>query len=201
MTGRLSKGEQRKLELIDHALACLAKKGYAETSLRDIAAAANLNLGRLHYYFGSRTELLLHAIVRYKSRFLEQLDAAVETARTPRALRDELIDIFTVAATRNAYVHRLWYDVKSRSLFDPSLQQIVDDIDTALRNFLTRALQRLGEPTDAHAVERSYYLLDAFFFQAIADTVRGKQGVPQRFVRQAKTVLKTKASANQPPAR
>src|SRR5258707_8772719 len=49
-------------QLLEGAIECLRTKGYARTTARDIAAAANANLASIGYHFGS-TEALVNAAV------------------------------------------------------------------------------------------------------------------------------------------
>jgi AcrR family transcriptional regulator len=51
-------------QLLDGAIECLRTKGYARTTARDIAAAANANLASIGYHFGSKEALLNEAIMR-----------------------------------------------------------------------------------------------------------------------------------------
>ena len=54
--------ENHRQRLLDGALRCLQEKGYAATTARDIAAAANANLGSIGYHFNSKDALLSEAI-------------------------------------------------------------------------------------------------------------------------------------------
>ena len=93
MTHVSLKREKRRIELSDHAIHCFAEQGYAETSLRDIAAAAGINLGRLHYYFGSKTDLVTFAIRRYKSSYITNLNCHVPSneGKSARHKRDDQV--------------------------------------------------------------------------------------------------------------
>jgi AcrR family transcriptional regulator len=54
--------ENHRERLLHGALKCLREKGYAHTTARDIAAAANANLGSIGYHFGSKEALLGEAL-------------------------------------------------------------------------------------------------------------------------------------------
>jgi AcrR family transcriptional regulator len=54
--------ENHREQLLQGAMRCLREKGYAHTTARDIAAAANSNLGSIGYHFGSKEALLNEAI-------------------------------------------------------------------------------------------------------------------------------------------
>lgn len=64
MTARDEQKEQRRQLIIDKAIELFAKKGYAETKIGDIAAAADMSVGLMFHYFESK-EKLLEEIVRY----------------------------------------------------------------------------------------------------------------------------------------
>src|SRR3989440_872256 len=51
-------------QLLEGAIECLRNKGYARTTARDIAAAANANLASIGYHFGSKEALLNEAITQ-----------------------------------------------------------------------------------------------------------------------------------------
>jgi len=51
-------------QLLEGAIECLRTKGYARTTTRDIAAAANANLASIGYHFGSKEALLNQDILR-----------------------------------------------------------------------------------------------------------------------------------------
>jgi len=50
-------------QLLQAAIECLQTKGYARTTARDIAAAADANLASIGYHFGSKEALLYEAII------------------------------------------------------------------------------------------------------------------------------------------
>ena len=64
---------------------CLREKGYAHTTARDIAAAANSNLGSIGYHFGSKEALLNEAIREGFAEWTAQLGsiAFAEAGATP----------------------------------------------------------------------------------------------------------------------
>jgi TetR/AcrR family transcriptional regulator len=54
---KYKKSETSRQQVIDAAIATLAKKGFARTSVQDIADAANLSKGAVHYHFESKDDL------------------------------------------------------------------------------------------------------------------------------------------------
>lgn len=60
-------------QLLEGAIECLRSKGYARTTARDIATAANANLGSIGYHYGSKEALLNEAILRTCERWVDRL--------------------------------------------------------------------------------------------------------------------------------
>jgi AcrR family transcriptional regulator len=73
------KSEDSKKQVLDAAIAMLAERGLAQTSIQDIADAAGLSKGAVHYHFESKDELL----ARVLDRCCESIEARV------RAVFDE----------------------------------------------------------------------------------------------------------------
>src|SRR5260370_27306840 len=63
-------------QLLEGAIECLRTKGYARTTARDIAAAANANLASIGYHFGSKEALLNEAITRTCDEWTTRLGQA-----------------------------------------------------------------------------------------------------------------------------
>jgi len=56
--------DQTKERIVDAAYRALVKRGYHETSMKDIAAEAGVAPGLAHYYFQTKEDLLVAAIER-----------------------------------------------------------------------------------------------------------------------------------------
>jgi len=67
------KSEDSRRQVLDAAIALLATRGLAATSIQDIADAAGLSKGAVHYHFESKDELLGHVL----DRCCESIEARV----------------------------------------------------------------------------------------------------------------------------
>ncbi len=97
MTRRSRMAHERlaRMELIlDSAEKLFVEKGYAETSINDIAAEADFSRTSIYQYFSSKEEIYLHILDRYTEPLTERLQQATARARTVpakiRAFLDEL---------------------------------------------------------------------------------------------------------------
>ncbi|MER7331953.1 MULTISPECIES: TetR/AcrR family transcriptional regulator [unclassified Micromonospora] len=72
-------------DLLAGAKRCLAEKGYAHTTARDIVAAAGAHLGSIGYHFGSKDALLNAAVLETFDAWGDAIAAAVvaEPGGTP----------------------------------------------------------------------------------------------------------------------
>ena len=67
-----------RADILDSAESLFARKGYAATSLREIAEQVGVNAAMVHYYFGTKLALLRHVL----ERTLEPLAAAISEMKT-----------------------------------------------------------------------------------------------------------------------
>ncbi len=87
-------------KLLDGALACLRERGFGNTSSRDIARAAGVNVASINYHFGSKDALLDDALGRCFSTWNQRVQEAFDqtAATTPyaqiRAVLQATVDSF-----------------------------------------------------------------------------------------------------------
>ena len=67
-------------DLLAGAVQCLRERGWARTTVRDIAAAAGVSHAAIGYHFGSREALLSQAYVRAMAEFGDETARAVAEA-------------------------------------------------------------------------------------------------------------------------
>ncbi|MFD3592718.1 TetR/AcrR family transcriptional regulator [Nocardia sp. NPDC058640] len=87
-------------DLLEAAKQCLADRGYARTTVRDIVAASGTNLAAINYHFGTRDKLLQQAMLEASAAAVTQIldslpadDPADPTARLEAFWRN-LLDSF-----------------------------------------------------------------------------------------------------------
>jgi AcrR family transcriptional regulator len=79
---------RNKQALLDAALRCLQKRGWAGTTARDLVAESGTNLGAIGYHFGSKDALLNAALVEGCQRWFGELAGfALAAGPTPPEAR------------------------------------------------------------------------------------------------------------------
>lgn len=75
-----------KERLSKAALELFAQKGFAGTSIRDIASATGISLSNIYHHFGNKNGLLLHILTQASSILVEQLGAVAAQDLPPLEL-------------------------------------------------------------------------------------------------------------------
>lgn len=177
----VNKHAERRRALADSALQTLGELGYARASLREIANNSNFTHGVVHYYFDDKLDLIVYCIRQYKATCVTRYDAAVVDSDTA----DEVVDAFCAklreTIVEDAAMHRLWYDLRSQSMFEDALTEAVAQIDEALADMIWRVLVRYAELAGTQpVVEKSvaYGMLDGVFQQALLAHLHGRTADP-----------------------
>lgn len=74
---------ERYESILSAACSVIARRGFHQASIREIARAAGLSLAGLYHYVGEKDELLFLVLGRSLDRLIEDLDRSLAEARTP----------------------------------------------------------------------------------------------------------------------
>lgn len=182
--------QQRRDELADAAIATLGQRGYAHTSLREIAKHSALSHGVVHYYFRDKVELITYCVTRYKTKCSGRYDEVVASASTAQELRAGFAQELRRTMVEDAAMHRLWYDMRAQSMFEPPLRQAVRAIDERLEAMIWAVVTRYAELLDVTPrcdSQLAYASFDGLFESCLvrrhagdgdaADTLEAQAGV------------------------
>lgn len=79
--------EERPQELLEAALRVFAERGYRNTRLEEVAAAAGVTKGAVYHYFQNKEELLLRALESHVERAFGRVEEALRGERGPASAR------------------------------------------------------------------------------------------------------------------
>ena len=167
---QVDKFDARRTELAVATLHTLAELGYARTSLREIAQNSEFSHGVLHYYFADKRDLVTEAVRQYEAICVTRYDDVVEHSTTAGQLRDEFRDMFFATLHEDAKLHRLWYDLRNQSAFDPEFRKDVREIDERRELMIWRVVSRYAELSGARPATSptgAYSMLDGLFQRAL----------------------------------
>jgi AcrR family transcriptional regulator len=167
---QVDKFAERRDQLAAAALQTLAERGYANTSLRDIAQNSEFSHGVLHYYFADKFELIMYCVRQYKAECVTRYDSIVATAATADQLSRGFGAAMAGTLAEDGTLHRLWYDLRNQSLFDEKFRADVTDIDQSLQRMIWRIVAKFAELSEtplAVSPELAYALMDGLFQHAL----------------------------------
>lgn len=92
--------------ILDRTAALFASRGYAATSIGDIASACECSKSRLYHYFESKEEILSTMLSEHVDKLLDQCDATLESGGDPVDRFHRLIQYFleVYAVSRDKHV-------------------------------------------------------------------------------------------------
>jgi AcrR family transcriptional regulator len=188
----IDKFAERRAELAGAALQALGELGYARTSLREIAQNSRFSYGVLHYYFADKLELILYCVKEYKALCVKRFDQMVVDAESA----DSLANVFALGlaqtAREDAIMHRLWYDVRSQSMFESSLHTDVLEIGASLQEMIWRILTRYAKLSGSQlsvGPETAYALIDGLFQHALFNHLAGSDTALASLAKEVEQVL------------
>ena len=163
---QVDKFAERRAQLAESALLTLSELGYARTSLREIAQNSEFSHGVLHYYFRDKVDLITHCVREYKARCVTRYDQIAATATTADELRVGFAAGLAQTMVQDAHLHRLWYDLRSQSMFEASFRDDVAAIDASLERMIWRIVSQysdqLGSPPTVSPAT-AYAMFDGLF--------------------------------------
>jgi len=136
-------------QMFEQALELFWQKGFANTTMQDLAAATGVQRGSLYNAYGDKDTLFLKVFARYRQRFVEQMRDALDRPSLRDALRsffDFVISSMTTGSpTRGCLSTKtaLGSEVLDSSL-QSALRELLDDIEACLVERLARDQRSAG---------------------------------------------------------
>jgi TetR/AcrR family transcriptional regulator, ethionamide resistance regulator len=163
------KGDLRERQLLDVAEELLATRGYAETTVADIAEAAGITRQALYFYFASKQDVMI-ALVSRTVQALQEKSGAALTDTAP------VEQVISTALERTVHLWREHGPVM-RAATDlgstiPEINEMWTGTADVFAEAITEVLVRSGVPAgdgpaDAAALGRALcWMIERSFYQA-----------------------------------
>jgi TetR/AcrR family transcriptional regulator, transcriptional repressor of bet genes len=172
---RPSNSTERRRQIVRALIKVMAKHGYDGASIADVAKAAKLTPGLVHYHFKNKQEILLAALQDLVEPHLTRLDARLlAMADDPRAMLAAFID-FHLGRGADADPEALacWIllsgealrQAKVRTRFEQALAAIRHRLQRTIESGIVRGVFRCDAPASAAtallATIQGYFVLAA----------------------------------------
>jgi AcrR family transcriptional regulator len=159
--------EETKSALLAAARRLIGERGYASTSVRELAAAAGTNIAAVNYHFGSRENLLNEAMLEF---FKEWAGRSAEVDVDPKAEPLEQLAersrpmVDGIAAAQPAFVMALEALLQARR--SPELHDRIAEHYAELRRI---AMQSMAETERGRELPPRFLEIAASYLIAVAD--------------------------------
>ncbi len=98
--------DRQRRQIMDAAAHIFAEKGYAATTTKDIALAADLGESTLYNYFESKRDILL-AIAAYQAGLLDKVFKSAESIETRQQMVEYFISAMDILLAQSHYIRAL----------------------------------------------------------------------------------------------
>jgi len=136
----------KKEHIINKAIELFAEKGFEGTSIRDLAAKAEVNVAMVNYYFGSK-EKLFKAMVELKAAYLKGVieEVSKDNSLTEIQKLDRIVESYVNKMFSNRLFHRIIHQelmVHQRENIQDSIINIVSPNSLAIRNLIESGIRK-----------------------------------------------------------
>lgn len=142
-----SASDSLRKNLIEKSAALFREKGYDNTTVRDIAAAAGVQAGSWFYHFKTKQDILVAVVEQGMTQSLADIEAISAQTMAPRAAFTRLVQVHlhTLLAPDHDFIAVLLYEW--RSLDQPARARIIKlkDRYEAIWNEVIEGLHASGD--------------------------------------------------------
>jgi AcrR family transcriptional regulator len=117
----------RREEIMQAACAVIARRGFAQTRVTDVAQQAGVSPALVFYHFASKDQLLSESFAWAAQDEFEALDQIKQAGGTATARLVQILDVY--APPRSSRGWRLWIDAWASALRNPALQLVSRKLD------------------------------------------------------------------------
>lgn len=149
--GLTSKGGRRATAVLEAAQRCLAREGFAATSLQHVGDEAGVSKRVVLYYYGSRAGLFTQLARHVGDQLTDSVRAAIAGLERPEDISEHSYRALWEAITTDRSLLVAWFGLQAEAITDPELRDAASSITGGLRSLV-------GEILDG-IVLRGYTLL------------------------------------------
>src|SRR5437868_10434593 len=133
----------RRVQILDAALVCFAKRGFHQASMHDISAEAGISVGLIYRYFENKDAVISAMADRHK----QEIHEVLKRARQAPSLLESLEILFTAHCCENEprVVSAFVVDLYAEASRNPHVADLVRDVLQTPMNGVTDLIARSPE--------------------------------------------------------
>lgn len=161
--------EDKKIKILEALNQCLQEKPFNKTSIKDIARAAGVNHGLLHYYFKNKEDILTqyieHVIDHYKTMFNDWLGEKQTQNLGDRELIEDFFQFMNSRITLNKNLSKVFIEIWEIAAYNSSIRLILQQ---AYREWIDTLAQMLSTVSKDPATARQISAATVAFLEGMA---------------------------------
>lgn len=154
--GRTAAPEERRAQLIEATIRCVARRGLAETTIATVASEAGLSQGIINLHFHSKERLLTETLRYLADEYRTSLNDATANWQTdPAAGLEAMVDLCFQRSICNRDKLAVWFAFWGERRFRPTYRRICaarDDAHDELVRSMCAHLCKQGDYSDVEPV-------------------------------------------------
>ena len=173
---RIVDSDARRHEIVLGVLQVMITRGIESVSLRSVAAAAGVSMGRVQHYFASKEDLLVHACRTMADLATENYQETTEA--TPRQRLQQLLHQAIPNTPKDIAGLSAWYMFTTAAPLHPGISTVLNGGWSALHAEICSLLAEVPHPPGSTPEARAHLLagcLDGLALRVINETLTPEQ--------------------------
>jgi AcrR family transcriptional regulator len=140
--GRKKMGDTRRRQILEGLLKAVGEHGLQRCNMTDVAEAAGVSRGILHYYFKNKDEMIGALVVHLKESYLPDFQDQTKQIDDPKEqLNKSLWYPVQTFGQGGASLARVWIEFWGLAAHHPEVHQFINDAQAALRDHFLQILR------------------------------------------------------------
>ncbi len=125
-------------KILMSAFECLSTRGYANVSMRDIAAEAGVALSQLTYYYKNKDGLFTEVINMMMHQYLQEIENKLMSAKDCKGKITLLTKYFKELIKEKPNLLRLFIDFTAQALWHPSFREQLNGLFESITKLIEK---------------------------------------------------------------
>ena len=176
--------EIRREQLIEATIDCIARKGFSEFTLAEVAATAKLSTGIVNFYFKSKDALLNATLQNMVGEYRKRWRASVEAAPpSPAAKITAMLegDFQRLVSSRKAVT--VWYAFWGETRWRPDFMTLCQGLNHEFQSVATDLFTELGAEDPVLIAKGFSAMSDGLWLDMLINPKGTDRDVARRVVR------------------
>lgn len=137
------KGARQAQAIVEAGYRCLAREGYARTSMQRIADEAGVQKRMIHYYFDSREKLFSELVAYIGDRMLHPVEEAISGLEEPEQIVNLGFDRLWRELVTEPELQGVYLGLLAESVGDPVLRESLAVVGDRYRELIRRLVRKV----------------------------------------------------------